>query len=295
MGVGARVTRSSWDPHGDSYWEVTAVKPRGVVRVSRGPRSSPPLCLHQSRSLPPALTAHFTITTPRHNHHHHRTVPPARRGACASGAACATRRPRRRGVAGPATAAAAAAAAPQQDGGSLVAPSACGGGSRRTKSSRAWRPCCRRRGGERRRWWQQEEEEQEQERGRLQRPPRNEATRMTTKRTTPSSLSPPLWRVRAGRKDTQERALGSLCLCNEAGCCRHLAPRPKKSENLRAAGGVFSAVAVRPSARSWLAPAPNPLRILSNLYARPFIPCLHFEKRGFPPTAKNSDVDEKQA
>lgn len=47
MGVGSRVTRSSWEPYGDSYWEVTAVKPRGVdgtagkawgVRVWRGVR-----------------------------------------------------------------------------------------------------------------------------------------------------------------------------------------------------------------------------------------------------------------
>lgn len=28
LGVGSRVTRKSWEPYGDSYWEVTAVKPR---------------------------------------------------------------------------------------------------------------------------------------------------------------------------------------------------------------------------------------------------------------------------
>ncbi|KAF8070878.1 MRPS34 [Scenedesmus sp. PABB004] len=28
LGVGARVTRASWAPYGDSYWDVTAVKPR---------------------------------------------------------------------------------------------------------------------------------------------------------------------------------------------------------------------------------------------------------------------------
>lgn len=28
LGVGSRVTRKSWEPYGDSYWEVTAVKPK---------------------------------------------------------------------------------------------------------------------------------------------------------------------------------------------------------------------------------------------------------------------------
>ncbi len=28
LGVGSRVTRKSWAPYGDSYWEVVAVKPR---------------------------------------------------------------------------------------------------------------------------------------------------------------------------------------------------------------------------------------------------------------------------
>jgi len=28
LGVGSRVTRKSWEPYGDSYYEVTAVKPR---------------------------------------------------------------------------------------------------------------------------------------------------------------------------------------------------------------------------------------------------------------------------
>ena len=28
LGIGAKVTRKSWLPYGDSYWEVTHVKPR---------------------------------------------------------------------------------------------------------------------------------------------------------------------------------------------------------------------------------------------------------------------------
>jgi hypothetical protein len=28
LGVGARVTRKAWEPHADSYWEVTKVKPK---------------------------------------------------------------------------------------------------------------------------------------------------------------------------------------------------------------------------------------------------------------------------
>jgi hypothetical protein len=27
LGVGSRVTRKAWEPYGDSFWEVTAVKP----------------------------------------------------------------------------------------------------------------------------------------------------------------------------------------------------------------------------------------------------------------------------
>lgn len=30
LGVGSRVTRASWEPYGDSYWEITAVKPRNA-------------------------------------------------------------------------------------------------------------------------------------------------------------------------------------------------------------------------------------------------------------------------
>ncbi len=32
LGVGSRVTRQKWAPYGDSYWEITAVKPKGEVR-----------------------------------------------------------------------------------------------------------------------------------------------------------------------------------------------------------------------------------------------------------------------
>ncbi|WIA31577.1 hypothetical protein OEZ86_002465 [Tetradesmus obliquus] len=28
LGVGSKVTRKAWEPYGDSYWEVVAVKPR---------------------------------------------------------------------------------------------------------------------------------------------------------------------------------------------------------------------------------------------------------------------------
>lgn len=28
LGVGSKVTRASWEPYGDSYWEITQVKPR---------------------------------------------------------------------------------------------------------------------------------------------------------------------------------------------------------------------------------------------------------------------------
>jgi hypothetical protein len=28
LGVGSKVTRKSWEPYGNSYWEVVAVKPR---------------------------------------------------------------------------------------------------------------------------------------------------------------------------------------------------------------------------------------------------------------------------
>eukprot|EP00879_Flechtneria_rotunda_P004047 GHRR01004290.1.p1 GENE.GHRR01004290.1~~GHRR01004290.1.p1 ORF type:complete len:134 (+),score=52.06 GHRR01004290.1:211-612(+) len=28
LGVGSRVARKAWEPYGDSYWEVTAVKPK---------------------------------------------------------------------------------------------------------------------------------------------------------------------------------------------------------------------------------------------------------------------------
>jgi hypothetical protein len=30
LGVGSKVTRKSWEPYGDSYWEVTEVLPRNA-------------------------------------------------------------------------------------------------------------------------------------------------------------------------------------------------------------------------------------------------------------------------
>lgn len=30
LGVGSKVTRKSWEAYGNSYWEVTAVKPRSA-------------------------------------------------------------------------------------------------------------------------------------------------------------------------------------------------------------------------------------------------------------------------
>lgn len=30
LGVGSRVTRATWEEYGNSYWEVTYVKPRGA-------------------------------------------------------------------------------------------------------------------------------------------------------------------------------------------------------------------------------------------------------------------------
>lgn len=30
LGVGSRVTRKSWEPYGDSYWEVVEVAPRNA-------------------------------------------------------------------------------------------------------------------------------------------------------------------------------------------------------------------------------------------------------------------------
>lgn len=35
-GVGARVTRATWEPHGDSYWEVVRVKPDPAADGSAG-------------------------------------------------------------------------------------------------------------------------------------------------------------------------------------------------------------------------------------------------------------------
>jgi hypothetical protein len=60
MGVGARVTRSSWDPYGNSYWEVTAVKPRGEVSLfCAGGLSAPPSSAAAKRPDP-------TIRAPTH-------------------------------------------------------------------------------------------------------------------------------------------------------------------------------------------------------------------------------------
>jgi len=77
MGVGSRVTRSSWEPHGDSYWEVTAVKPRGEVRRTGGGagglrerrrrRSSKTLLLSAS-SLSPLLSLRLFPTHPQRSY-----------------------------------------------------------------------------------------------------------------------------------------------------------------------------------------------------------------------------------
>jgi hypothetical protein len=58
LGVGSKVTRKSWEPYGDSYWEVTKVAPRnadgsyGKVSsifdgtAARQQQAPPPRCGH---------------------------------------------------------------------------------------------------------------------------------------------------------------------------------------------------------------------------------------------------------
>jgi hypothetical protein len=38
LGVGKRVTREAWAPYGNSYWEITSVKPRKAAEVGGAAR-----------------------------------------------------------------------------------------------------------------------------------------------------------------------------------------------------------------------------------------------------------------
>jgi hypothetical protein len=42
LGVGKRVTREAWAPFGNSYWEITSVKPRKAAEVGAAPAASQP-------------------------------------------------------------------------------------------------------------------------------------------------------------------------------------------------------------------------------------------------------------